>query len=138
MQPQAKRLIIAISLFSLICGCLDDIDSSTSKEIEKAIAQKNPKLCDTLTLDSSKDTCYKKVAVGLKNPQVCQSVKNKDETDYCYHEVAVSTNSFMTCTNIKDTDQKAFCIAAVTGSTVNDAYMWANTTFSNLKKSIGI
>jgi hypothetical protein len=130
--------LFAIAVVVMACGCEFEDDPDVVDKANQYIAQNNPAGCESFTLATSKDSCYKRVAAGLGKPEICANVKDKDAVDGCYHQVAITTNSFTTCTNIKDTQLSALCIAGVGAQTAQNTVNWANSTWNGLKKKVGI
>jgi hypothetical protein len=130
--------VLAVVSVVLLAGCLDDEnDPDVVAAANTAIKTRNPGACGTLTLASSKDACYRQVAVGLKDDSVCKRV-SKDGIDDCFFNVAVKTDAFSPCFGITESGPKAMCLASVGGKKAENAYSWANSTWQGFKSSIGL
>jgi hypothetical protein len=67
-----------------------------------AEGKKDSSICDTITDDWSKGSCYSGVALRSLSPELCTKIVNQSSRDICYSNIAQRTKDFSLCDKISE------------------------------------
>lgn len=56
--------------------------------------QPNPELCDKVSQQDKKDSCFSRTAFTLNNPDLCNKIIGLNKKDDCYTDLAVGMDFF--------------------------------------------
>ncbi len=93
---------------------------------ELAVAEGDPKVCDSLGLISKAD-CYNEVATQTENPEVCLMISNGDKKDTCIYDYVLSNyysmRDWSICDNISQGSYEAsYCYQSAATTTESTSY----------------
>jgi hypothetical protein len=82
---KAKIVVLIFLIFVLVfaVGCV------------QSFRNPNPALCEEVSLQQNKDTCYHRAALTKGDDFLCSKIVNLNERDNCYMDLAVGSSQFV-------------------------------------------
>jgi hypothetical protein len=106
---------LVLALMVMSSGCTDSKpdpcdDATITATVSNAVRSKDPGICDSISIQSCKDTCINHASVNKGDSSACPKINDEKSRDNCYAMVGVNTKDKSLCDKVKDTTLKNTCL----------------------------